>query len=209
MAPKIDFDVEKIKGFLTRKIGPLPAWAWGAIAAGGLLLFRQTRQQSMSPSRSTSPLLSTSAGKGGLFPTISGNGLPASGFAGGFGGTKPDPRVTFSTPGGFFFEGPIGFDIDRLTPFLTPATPLPGAPTPMPDLTIASPIAPTPTRRSYLPLSSTNIRALFRDFPQFFRGDAEYWVNSFQGTGIPGVTAARQWEWAAHFWPAFRAAGAG
>lgn len=153
MAPKIDFDVKQLTGFLTRKLGPLPAWGWGAIAAGGLLLFRQVRTQSMSGQRSTSPLLSTSAGQGALFATTSGGGaLPASGFNGG--GVFKDDRFSVSTPSGFFFEGPgslidnvRGFFGDEgifpiLPPIITPTTPPIGTPTPLPPP--PPPVAPTP-----------------------------------------------------------------
>lgn len=144
MAPKIDFDVKQLTGFLTRKLGPLPAWTWGVVAAGGLLLFRQARQQNLATGRATSPLLSTSAGQGALFATLSGGGaLPAGEFRGGFGGTAGE-RLTFSTPGGFFFEGPAGSlgenlfgegGFFSLPPFQTPTTPPIGEPTPAPPVT--------------------------------------------------------------------------
>lgn len=35
--------MEKLREILTRKLGPLPAWAWGALGVGGLAVYRYRR----------------------------------------------------------------------------------------------------------------------------------------------------------------------
>lgn len=194
--------VDKAKEYLTRKLGPLPAWAWGVIGAGAIIVWRMVRNQSGSPARSPSASLSTSAGEGALFATTSGGGLaasPAPAFDAGFGA----PEFQISTPGGTFISGPESI-LDRILPIVTPTSPIPGSGTGRVGGGANQPIG--VVVKSYLPLNASNIRALFRDFPQCFKGNPEYWVNGFQGTGTPGVTAARQSEWP-DFWRAYNCAG--
>ena len=75
--------------FLTRKIGPLPAWGWAAAGAGIYLVYRLRKQSSSSASSTTTT--------GGAAPSGYGDYL-----SGGSGGGQ----ATLQTPGGFSYSGP-------------------------------------------------------------------------------------------------------
>jgi len=86
---------------LTRKIGPLPGWAWAAVAVGGYLIYRQRKAaQAASTTAATTSTASpqpayTGAGAGGA---PSGYGYQGPGF--GSGGTGPIPTGAVAATAG-------------------------------------------------------------------------------------------------------------
>lgn len=70
---------------LTRKIGPLPGWAWAGLAVGGFLIYR-ARKASQAASGTT---VGTPATSGATYqPT-------------------PEPTASLTTPSGFQYSGPL------------------------------------------------------------------------------------------------------
>jgi hypothetical protein len=102
-----------IRAALTRKIGPLPAWAWGGVVGGGLLAMRALTGGG---SGESSPFVQPIAG-GEPFDFDAGAGAGgASGGSGSIPGTAPDaPPDWWSKPPAWW-------------PTPTPATPKPTKP---------------------------------------------------------------------------------
>ena len=75
-----------IKGQLTRKVGPLPVWGWGAIIVGGIVAFRLVgKRGGSSKATVTNPVASAVAG-GFAGNYGSGGGSGGGGGGGGYGG---------------------------------------------------------------------------------------------------------------------------
>ena len=71
--------------WLSRRFGPLPAWGWAALGAGGFIFYRWRKNKAASSSPTSMNV----------------NATPA-----------PDPTVSLTTPGGFSYSGPesgLGF----------------------------------------------------------------------------------------------------
>lgn len=71
--------------WLTRKLGPLPAWGWAALAGGGFIVFRYLKARQASSS--TTPA-GTSSNVTATVPDI--------------------PTASVTEPGGFSYTGPLG-----------------------------------------------------------------------------------------------------
>ena len=91
--------MDNIREFLTRKIGPLPAWAWGVLIAAGIWLMRSLRGTVDSP-RASSP-----SGGGGtaVVPSLSGMGAPPP--MTGTGDPVAEQSSLFVSTSGFTAEG--------------------------------------------------------------------------------------------------------
>ena len=76
--------------FLTRKVGPLPAWGWAAAGAGVYLIWRLRKSQAASSTASTSTGATAGSGYGDY---ASGTGETAS----------------LTTPSGFQYSGPASY----------------------------------------------------------------------------------------------------
>lgn len=88
--------MSKITDALTRKIGPLPAWAWGGLAAGGVWIWRGFRGTLTEPP----PAAADTVGlDGGMTPGMPSFGAPAG---------DPSPLYVSADPYGFTFEGDPG-----------------------------------------------------------------------------------------------------
>lgn len=74
--------MKQITDALTRKLGPLPAWAWGVVAAGGIWVLRGFR------SSSRSDTVPTTIGESSVIPSLSG------------GGAAPEASPNYGAPGG-------------------------------------------------------------------------------------------------------------
>ena len=201
--------LSKVKDGATRKIGPLPAWAWGVVTAGGIWVWRGfTGRVGGGGSSSKS---STDVGNAGfaVIPSLSGGGAPPPTPA--FGSPEGSQSSLYVSTEAFTAEGDpasISGILDQLIASTRAAISTGGNATPIvqPD-PVGTPVAgPVSTVTRYMPLSPTNIRALFRDFPYAFQGNPEYWVNAYLGIGVPGSTAARAEEWP-NFWSAYSRAG--
>jgi hypothetical protein len=161
------------ENFLTQKTGPLPNWAYGAIAGGGLVLYRWWKNRQAGSS-------SSSSGAVGQCPsgyTMDSTGTQCVPLS------SPDSTVSASLPGGGTYQGPAsglstficltnpaacapgstsssgsgsgsqdgtgtGTQTGTGTPVSTPANPKPGAgsstpPVPMPGGATSSPIKAT------------------------------------------------------------------
>lgn len=207
----------KVKEGATRKIGPLPAWAWGVVTAGGIWIYRGFTGRIGGGSSSSSSGSTTDVGAGySVIPSLSGGGAPPP--TPGFGSPEGSQSSMYISTEDFSIEGDptsVTSVIDRLIAGMRNPITTGGGGTPMvqPDPS-GSPVnnvqqvsAPSTVQTPrYTPLSASSIRALFRDFPGAFSGNPDYWVNGFQGTGTPGVTAARPEEWS-DFWAAYSRAG--
>lgn len=150
--------IDTVKDGLTRKIGPLPGWAWGVVGAAGIWIWRA--MQSSTTRRDATAEAGTS-----LIPGLSGGGVPApqTPYSGPVAGSESPVYV--NTPG-FSVEAPpelIGSLLDQLLntqpvePVGTPADPYvydPYVPPPPP------PAAPVIT--GYL-TTTTGPQRLFRD----------------------------------------------
>ncbi len=96
----------EIKETLTKRVGPLPIWGWGAVVIGGVGVFLIMRRRSSSTATAQPDLGSSSAGGGGAG---GGSGGGAGGGNGGGGDsavppagdhTNPTPTATPTQPDG-------------------------------------------------------------------------------------------------------------
>lgn len=71
---------------LTRKVGPLPMWGWGAVGIGAFVVFRYIRARQAAASSATP----TSANYSSTVPS-----------------NFQEPTATLSTPSGFSYTGPL------------------------------------------------------------------------------------------------------
>lgn len=74
--------------WLTRKVGPLPAWGWAAAAGGGFIFIRWWRSRTAAASSATP----TSANYNATVPDPS---------------AYQEPTASLTTPGGFNYTGPL------------------------------------------------------------------------------------------------------
>src|ERR1700758_5566049 len=102
---------QKGENILTRKVGPLPAWGWAAVAFVGTYLYLRYRAGKTAAAPVSSAGGAASAG-GTVAPPLS------YGTAGG-GAPTPSPTASFSTPSGFTYTGPS----DQLSSVLGAALP--------------------------------------------------------------------------------------
>lgn len=99
----------KIKGALTRKLGPLPAWGWLGIVAGGVLVWRhfhpapQTGQTTTPQDVPYSDSAPSSGGLGTGTGGLPGGGSEGSGGSGDAGTPPPEPLQPYApgSPGGY------------------------------------------------------------------------------------------------------------
>lgn len=110
-----------IKAILTRKVGPLPVWAWGGVVIGGAFVGRKILARSGgsvgASIAGTRDLAETGFGESALPVDVTGRapvmGVPESDF----GDFLPIPEPIF-----FSDSGGIGFDVPPTpTPVVTPA----------------------------------------------------------------------------------------
>ena len=83
---------------LTRKLGPLPGWAWAAVAVGGYLIYKQ--RKASAAAASTPATTSTAALTPGA-QAPSGYGYQGPGTAGGNYGYQIPPSATATTGSGY------------------------------------------------------------------------------------------------------------
>lgn len=102
--------LETIKANMTKKLGPLPAWAWGVIVGSGILVWRQISSGGSAPA--SDGVAGTTVGFGStVIPSFSGGGAPpptsdAPLVDPGFGFPSGDtPNLYVGTPEGFTAEG--------------------------------------------------------------------------------------------------------
>jgi hypothetical protein len=107
MADKID--VKGIQGFLTRKTGPLPNWAWAAIGVGAVYVYKRATAPKVSADQTTTS--DTGYGANDGYPLYAGSAGTAPYDAGGAsaGGSAPS-----SIP--LTFEGSIPVDVNIARP---------------------------------------------------------------------------------------------
>lgn len=121
------------ENFLTRKVGPLPAWGWVAVGAGVFVIYR-LRKNSQAASTAAS------SGLGGVAPS----GYTTSG------GYGSEPSASLQTPGGFAYSGPVSGlsnpTVSGLFANPSPAIAATSGSTPSGNTGVAS---------NYLPVSST------------------------------------------------------
>ena len=135
--------------WLTRKYGPLAAWQWAALGAGGFVVYRwwKNRQAAASSSSSTGAA-TTAAGTTtpSYSPPTATVSLPGGGsYSGPAGGlssvlgqlqptsSAPSDQITFSTPGGATYSGPSGSVPSALlggSPAASPGAPATGTSAP-------------------------------------------------------------------------------
>lgn len=89
-----------IKGALTRKLGPLPAWAWAAVAGVALFLYRR-HQGAQAAATDTTPTTSYYGpyGQGAYGITGAGQGGGTGGGDPGAGTGSGAPNITINAPG--------------------------------------------------------------------------------------------------------------
>ncbi len=95
---------DKLRTTFTKKLGPLPVWAWGVVGGGGLIVLRNIRESNKGTTGDTT------LGEATVVPSLSGGGALAP-TTDEFGNT-----IFVSTPG-FTIEGPegaIGAIIDQI-----------------------------------------------------------------------------------------------
>lgn len=141
-----------IKAALTRKLGPLPVWAWGGVAAGGIWLWRSFNKGATTESMYGGGL-SDGAG-GGIFTPAPGALPGAIANEGSFGAPATlSGRVSIGTAAGGYgeVEGPFDF-IERILPkfggiLQPPPAPKVSSPAPVqpkPSVPLPKPPAPKP-----------------------------------------------------------------
>ena len=153
-----------VKGTLTRKLGPLPAWVWGLVVVGVVILYRR-HQAASSAAAAATPLPAVGADTTSTAAGDTSGGVGAS--VGGTGGSgSPASNLSSDLIGQLYAQG--GATIDSLTnalisqeyanttpsdssvPPMVPAgssTPAPGGPASQP----ASPATPTAQGGSIAP----------------------------------------------------------
>jgi len=95
----------KVKEGATRKLGPLPAWAWGVVAAGGIWIYRGFTGKVGGGGSSSSSGSSTDVGGAGFatYPTLSGGGAPPP--TPGFGSPEGSQSSLYVSNEGITIEG--------------------------------------------------------------------------------------------------------
>jgi hypothetical protein len=88
--------VNKLKDLLTRKFGPLPAWAWGALIAGGVYFYRKYESGKTSTTTSTASTTATTPTNDTGVPFDSSPGSSTPGAING----GADPSGTGTSTGG-------------------------------------------------------------------------------------------------------------
>lgn len=116
------------ENFLTRKLGPLPAWGWAAAGAGVYLVYRLRKSQSAA---STSSSTTGTAGSGN------------------YGSDYQEPTASYTNPSGFSYSGPAsGLTNPTIAGLLSPSPAfanVPGSP--------SSGTSAPATSSNYLPVS--------------------------------------------------------
>lgn len=93
--------MDDIKGALTRKIGPLPAWAWFGIAAVALYLYRRHTESAATQQSQATDTANVGPYGESYYPIQGGNGGGSSGNGGGQPPTivvNPPPATTKTKP---------------------------------------------------------------------------------------------------------------
>lgn len=151
---------------LTRKVGPLPGWAWGAIGIGVYVVYRLRKN-----SQTASSAAATSAG-----------GVAPSGYAtaGGYG--QPEPTASLSTPGGFSYSGPAsGLSNPTVAGLFspTPAAAIPAGATPAGNTNVAS---------NYLPVTQQAALAdIGQGIPVYESGTSALQFATQHGGSVAGL----------------------
>jgi hypothetical protein len=92
--------MSKVKDALTRKIGPLPAYAWLGIFAVGLYLYRRNHQSSSTSSATGTATPNTADVVTGesVYPQYSGDGSGGGGYSSGGGSGSGDTSAADTSP---------------------------------------------------------------------------------------------------------------
>ena len=141
--------MDNIREFLTRKIGPLPAWAWGIVIAAGIWILRSMRSSCSRSCSSGSGIRSQDAS---TFATLSGGGAVAPPPTG-VGAPEGSQSSLFVSSPEFTAEGDPSTVGDLYAAYLASirantGTGGGGTP-PAPEEPVAAPVAPTTTTRKY------------------------------------------------------------
>lgn len=93
--------INKTKGALTKKLGPLPAWGWGVVTAGAIWVYRGWRNNLSAQEPST-----TLPDAGAIVPSLSGGVGP--GPTPGYGAPDGDPSPLYYSDRNRTIEGDPG-----------------------------------------------------------------------------------------------------
>lgn len=81
--------VDKVKSNMTKKLGPLPAWAWGVVAASGIWIARSMMGSSGDSGSGSGFGFTSTQGTTSVVPSLSGAGAP-----------PPQPTPAYGAPDG-------------------------------------------------------------------------------------------------------------